>query len=73
MFGAKKRAFSMTYVVVLSTLLFAKSKLMVNHEWKVSHLLPYLLYLRCIIITYHIIIFSFYLNFICRLKRSKKT
>ena len=126
MFGTKiKRAVSMTYIVVLSTLLLAKSKLMVNSEWKASHPLPCLhvpptmvalfylwyccllkffsssafkisgkfsgqhlgkkeanlarstinwrIYLRCIIITCNIVIFSFYLYFICRLKRSKKT
>ena len=126
MFGTKiKRAVSMTYIVVLSTLLLAKSKLMANSEWKASHPLPCLhvpptmvalfylwyccllkffsssafkisgkfsgqhlgkkeanlarstinwrIYLRCIIITCNIVIFSFYLYFICRLKRSKKT
>ena len=126
MFGTKiKRAISMTYIVVLSTLLLAKSKVMVNSEWKASHPLPCLhvpltmvplfywwycclleffsssafkisgkfsgqhlgkkeanlaqstinwwIYLRCIIITSNIVIFSFYLYFICRLKRSKKT
>ena len=41
MFGTKiKRAVSMTYIVVLSTLLLAKSKLMANSEWKASHPLP---------------------------------
>ena len=33
MFGAKKRAFSMTYIAVLSTLLLTKSELTVNYEW----------------------------------------
>ena len=41
MFGTKiKRAVSMTYIVVLSTLLPAKSKLMAISEWKASHPLP---------------------------------
>ena len=120
-----KRTFSMTYIIVLSTILLAKSKLMLNFEWKTSHPLPYLhvpptmvalfywwyccllkffsssafkisgkfsgqhlgkkeaklawstinwwVYLMCIIITCNIVILSFYVNFMCRLKRSKKT